>query len=121
MKTALLLLLISGAIAQPQELAPAILAAPGGRFVFGQISSARADQYMLDTATGRLWEMVQSKDGVRSLSPVHYQLQGWTPPLVATNAKPSAIEGALIQKDIRDMLPPGYGVDFTTNAPPSKP
>lgn len=34
------------------------LAAGGGRFVFGQISSQRQDQYMLDTQTGRLWTTV---------------------------------------------------------------
>lgn len=34
-----------------------VLSQPGGRFAFGQISSARVDQYMLDTATGRLWQL----------------------------------------------------------------
>lgn len=37
------------------------LSAPGGRFVFGQISSYRRDQFMLDTQTGRLWQMVCSR------------------------------------------------------------
>jgi len=31
------------------------LSAAGGRYVFGQISESRRDQYMLDTQTGRLW------------------------------------------------------------------
>ncbi len=34
------------------------LSAPGGRYVFGQISALRRDQYMLDTQTGRLWQFV---------------------------------------------------------------
>lgn len=34
------------------------LATPGGRYVFGQISDFRRDQYMLDTYTGRLWQIV---------------------------------------------------------------
>jgi hypothetical protein len=34
-----------------------------GRFVFGQINDARADQYMLDTKTGRLWRVVLRADG----------------------------------------------------------
>lgn len=34
-----------------------------GRFVFGQISDFRADQYMLDTKTGRLWKIVLRSDG----------------------------------------------------------
>lgn len=32
-----------------------VLAAPGGRYVFGQISSFRRDQFLLDTQTGRVW------------------------------------------------------------------
>jgi hypothetical protein len=32
--------------------------AGSGRYVFGQISEFRADQYMLDTQTGRLWRIV---------------------------------------------------------------
>ncbi|SHN18851.1 hypothetical protein SAMN02787076_03927 [Rhizobacter sp. OV335] len=35
-----------------------MLAAEGGRFVFGQISDYRADQFLLDTKTGRLWQIV---------------------------------------------------------------
>lgn len=36
----------------------AALGAPGGRFVFGQVSDFRRDQYLLDTQTGRLWQKV---------------------------------------------------------------
>jgi hypothetical protein len=34
------------------------LASPGGRYIFGQVSDFRSDQYMLDTQTGRLWRVV---------------------------------------------------------------
>jgi hypothetical protein len=37
-----------------------VLSSQGGRYVFGQISPARRDQYMLDTQTGRLWQIVTS-------------------------------------------------------------
>lgn len=35
------------------------LSTEGGRYVFGQISDYRRDQYMLDTKTGRLWQSVE--------------------------------------------------------------
>ena len=47
----------SRAAQQPQVGA---LSAPNGRFVFGQISGSSKDQFMLDTATGRLWRMGES-------------------------------------------------------------
>jgi len=34
-----------------------VLSQSGGRYVFGQISEARRDQFMLDTATGRVWQI----------------------------------------------------------------
>ena len=60
-----------------------MLSSPGGRFVFGQISDFRRDQYMLDTQTGRLWQSAMSKpknpdgseasgDGFMILQPVPY-------------------------------------------------
>jgi len=33
------------------------LSSDNGRFVFGQISGSSKDQFMLDTATGRLWRI----------------------------------------------------------------
>ena len=44
------------------------LSAPGGRFVYGQVSSARSDQYLLDTQTGRLWQMQCAKKGAEPYS-----------------------------------------------------
>jgi hypothetical protein len=34
-----------------------ILSSGNGRYVFGQISEYRRDQYLLDTQTGRLWTL----------------------------------------------------------------
>jgi hypothetical protein len=35
-----------------------VLAAHGGRFVFGQVSELGRDKFLLDTQTGRLWRLV---------------------------------------------------------------
>jgi hypothetical protein len=62
---ALALLVIFGT-AQAQDkvkIAPdrtKTLSTTNGRFVFGQISDFRSDQYMLDTQTGRLWQITES-------------------------------------------------------------
>ena len=37
-----------------------VLSSDNGRFVFGQISDASKDQFMLDTATGRLWRIAET-------------------------------------------------------------
>lgn len=42
-------------VAPPQQKT---ISSQGGRFVFGQVSDFRSDQYMLDTQTGRLWQIV---------------------------------------------------------------
>ena len=51
---------------QQKTLAPQgdqrILASPNGRFVFGQVSDFRSDQYMLDTQTGQLWKIKTLSD-----------------------------------------------------------
>jgi len=61
---------------------PAVLGG-NGRFVFGQINEYNADQYMLDTATGRLWRLVDTADGNSSvLEMVPYALpEGRSQPL----------------------------------------
>jgi hypothetical protein len=41
-----------------QPPAQKTLAAANGRFVLGQISEYRSDQYLLDTQTGRVWRIV---------------------------------------------------------------
>jgi hypothetical protein len=76
-----------------------VLSQPNGRFAFGQISDARRDQFMLDTATGRLWQVVcakvdNKKTGmdqcdVTTLVPVTYSWGGQTynimPPPIPLN------------------------------------
>lgn len=55
---------VSGiACAQDKQTSSAqkILASENGRFVFGQVSHHRQDQFMLDTKTGRLWQLVERK------------------------------------------------------------
>lgn len=54
-------MVIAPAFAQKPESAPKVLSASGGRYVFGQISDFRRDQYMLDTQTGRLWKLTIRK------------------------------------------------------------
>lgn len=56
-----------------------VLSTENGRYIFGQISDFRADQYMLDTQTGKLWSigLADIKVGdktqeVRTLTPVQY-------------------------------------------------
>lgn len=48
------------------------LSSAGGRFVFGMISEYRADTFMLDTQTGRLWQLVLTADSVKILQSVNY-------------------------------------------------
>lgn len=40
-----------------------VLSAENGRFVFGQISDFRRDQYLVDTKTGKVWQKVVTKVG----------------------------------------------------------
>jgi len=47
----------SQAVEQPRY---GVLSSQNGRFVFGQISSSSKDQFMMDTATGRLWRVGES-------------------------------------------------------------
>jgi hypothetical protein len=55
---AVLSLLTTGAFSQSVSAPGSVLSASGGRYVFGQVSEARRDQYLLDTQTGRLWRPV---------------------------------------------------------------
>ncbi len=60
-------------LAEPVEVIPPqnkILASENGRYVFGQISSFRSDQYLLDTANGRLWQLVEDKNKNKLMQPV---------------------------------------------------
>jgi hypothetical protein len=47
-----------------------VLQNSGGRFVFGQVSLMRSDQYLLDTQTGRMWVMSVDKNNDSILVPI---------------------------------------------------
>jgi hypothetical protein len=55
------LLLFSSTSEFAQASSGNVLSAPGGRYVFGQISDHRRDQYLLDTQTGRVWVITCAK------------------------------------------------------------
>ena len=55
-----------------------VLTSSNARYVFGQVSSYSRFQYMLDTKTGRLWQIVKSKEGDILLQPVPYAVPGGT-------------------------------------------
>lgn len=94
-----LMSLCGGAAAQMNEPAGSIMAAAGGRYVFGQVSNAMRDQFMLDTQTGRLWRLVcKQKDKVgncidSSLQSVLYQPEEPEPPYTITPAAPPKAAG----------------------------
>ena len=66
----LLFFSLSTASAQDGKSVPAksskTLSSEKGRFVLGQISDFRSDQYLLDTETGRVWSIVVTKTGEQS-------------------------------------------------------
>ena len=62
-------------LAEPVEVIPPqykILGTSSGRFVFGQVSQYRRDQFLLDTQTGRLWQIVQDEKKRQSLQIVPF-------------------------------------------------
>jgi len=59
--------------AQEVRNTPAVLSAPGGRYVYGQISEFGRDRFMLDTQTGRLWQLVTDKDDNYWLAEIPYR------------------------------------------------
>jgi hypothetical protein len=66
------LMMTTALFAQENSEPPKVLAANGGRFAFGQIGPMRADQFLLDTQTGRLWRIVVDKEKGVLLSSVPY-------------------------------------------------
>lgn len=77
--------LLSASVWGQSEPRPgSVLSSANGRYVFGQVSVARRDQFMLDTQTGRLWQIVQSsykkEDGTEGkyeiLQSIPYDQQG---------------------------------------------
>lgn len=49
--------LATAAYGQAAKPMPQVLSSSNGRFVFGQVSEFARYQYMLDTQTGRLWQV----------------------------------------------------------------
>ncbi|WP_373069869.1 hypothetical protein [Sulfurimonas sp.] len=50
------------------------LSSDGGRYVFGNVNGkVRADTYMLDTKTGELWQIIQTKDGYNQMQKIMYE------------------------------------------------
>ena len=74
MKWTLLLLLaitLCDLAAQPKE--NKILSSQNGRFVFGQVSEYRRDQFLLDTQTGRIWRIVEDSSKAVSLQQILFE------------------------------------------------
>lgn len=64
-----------------------ILNSAGNRYVFGQVSKARRDIFMLDTETGRLWKFKVDENNDPLLEPVPYRLLDGTYRLNAPTPK----------------------------------
>ena len=65
-----LLLIISSELSAQENQNNQVLSSVNGRFVFGQVSDFRRDQYLLDTQTGRLWQIVETENKQQILQPV---------------------------------------------------
>ncbi len=62
-----------GSSQAPQESRQEILNTAGGRFVFGQISDSSKDKFMLDTLTGRLWQIAETGEAGMFLRAIPYR------------------------------------------------
>ncbi len=80
---------------QQGEESQKILMSGKGRFVFGQISDSSKDQFMLDTFSGRLWQIAESGEIGKFLRTVPYHTAGgeYTPlPGDISESKPKKAE-----------------------------
>jgi hypothetical protein len=81
--------------AAPVEVIPPqnkVLGNSSGRFVFGQISDFRSDQFLLDTQTGRLWQIVVDDKKSKSLQIVPFNHVDGSVSIV-----PEDIQNAVVQ------------------------
>jgi hypothetical protein len=82
------------------------LSSPGGRYVFGQISQMSRDQYMLDTQTGRLWQIRTTTNELPMLQSVAYYTLDYkwslVPPAAVEEERAFAEYEAA--RHLRDML-----------------
>ena len=77
---ALAVLTTTPAMAQQQkDPSGRVLSSTNGRYVFGQVSEYRRDQYMLDTQTGRLWKIVSTKAKGADGAETSYEILEWVP------------------------------------------
>ena len=65
----------------PEESDQTCLSSASGRFVFGQVSRSSKDKFMLDTHTGRLWQIAESGEVGHFLREVPYQVDNKYSPL----------------------------------------
>jgi hypothetical protein len=65
----------------PQASDQICLSSASGRFVFGQVSSSSKDKFMLDTDTGRLWQIAESGEVGLFLREVPYRVDKEYSPL----------------------------------------
>lgn len=77
MKFIISICLLFGVITYSHAQGSNVLSSTNGRYVFGQISEMARDQYMLDTKTGRLWQVVVDKDKNHVLQPIGIQNITW--------------------------------------------
>ena len=84
---ALIILLTAPAAAQNESSSPhGVLSSPQGRFAFGQLSEYASATYLLDTKSGRLWQIVEKESGREVLIPVWYQPSDDVLSVTPTNA-----------------------------------
>jgi hypothetical protein len=57
----------------PQKSQRAVLSTAQGRFAFGQISDSSEDKFMLDSFTGRLWQLSKRTDIGLCLTAIPYR------------------------------------------------
>jgi hypothetical protein len=101
--------------AQNLDVRPAVLSASGGRYVFGQVSSFRGDKYMLDTQSGRLWQIVTDTNNAILLQPVPYvSIDGTVTSVVPTPQEVLQNTAPAGQSDVKDA------VDQKQNQPTNK-
>lgn len=84
-----------GIMSQPQQQPQhGALGSSQGRFVFGQISGASGDKFMLDTFTGRLWRISESGEVGLFLDEIPYQTgDGEYSPLPDNGSAPKPKKG----------------------------
>lgn len=92
--------------ASPVEVKPPqtkVLSSPDGRYMFGQISDFRSDQFLLDTKTGRLWQIVKGEKDRTLLQPVPFlQILGDEAYIPDTDEEAKTMKGITRQRTIEE-------------------